>query len=52
MSASVSSRLVRTQAKAAELRARLEEGAAAEDVDLEDADSKDADSKDQQAPAQ
>ncbi len=36
MSAAVSRRLIRTQAKAAELKARLEEGAAAEDVDNAD----------------
>jgi len=41
MSSAVSDRLTRTQAKAAELRSRLEEGAAAEDVD-----------DDQQAPVQ
>jgi Mn2+/Fe2+ NRAMP family transporter len=50
MSASVSSRLIRTQAKAAEFRARLEEGAAAEDVDAEEAAAEEP--EDQQAPAQ
>jgi Mn2+/Fe2+ NRAMP family transporter len=47
MSAAVSKRLTRTQAKAAELKARLEEGAAAEDTDSEGADS-----EGQQAPVQ
>jgi hypothetical protein len=36
MSAALSARLTRTQQKAAEFKARLEEGAAAEDVDDED----------------
>jgi hypothetical protein len=51
MSAAVSTRLIKTQAKAAELRTRLEEGAAAEDA-TEDAAEDSQDSEDQQAPVQ